>query len=116
MIFISHRGNLTGKGGDEWENHPDYITEALRQGFNVEIDVWFKNGELFLGHDTPKYKIDSRFLINNRLWCHAKNEEALEIMLSLGNHCFWHETDKYTLTSKGYIWCYRSIKLGQTYP
>lgn len=106
MIFISHRGNLTGKAGEEWENHPDYINEALNKKFNVEIDVWFIKNNFFIGHDEPKYKIQDSFLKNKFLWCHAKNEEALEVLLNRKLHCFWHETDKYTITSKGYIWCY----------
>jgi hypothetical protein len=23
-----------------------------------------------------------------------------------GIHCFWHQDDTYTLTSKGFVWCY----------
>ena len=37
MKFISHRGNLNGPI-EEYENHPEYILEALKKGFNVEID------------------------------------------------------------------------------
>jgi hypothetical protein len=107
MIFISHRGNLYGQGGENWENHPDYINEALKEGFDVEIDVWLiGQNKLFLGHDEPKFEISEPFLRNMHLWCHAKNEPALEFMLNHNFHCFWHETDKYTLTSKGFIWSY----------
>ena len=42
MILISHRGNLTGPNPKK-ENHPDYILNALREGYEVEIDVWFEN-------------------------------------------------------------------------
>ena len=38
MKFISHRGNLTGKG--ERENWPDQIKLCVDQGYDVEIDVW----------------------------------------------------------------------------
>ena len=41
------------------------------------------------------------------MWCHAKNLEALKIMLSYSDiHCFWHQEDDVTLTSRGYIWTY----------
>ena len=40
------------------------------------------------------------------LWCHAKNLEALYVMLSNGIRCFWHENDDFTLTSDGFIWTY----------
>jgi hypothetical protein len=52
MILISHRGNLNGPN-PERENHPDYIWEALRAGFEVEIDVWWVEGKFKLGHDEP---------------------------------------------------------------
>ena len=52
MKFISHRGNLNGPI-EEYENHPEYILEALKKGFNVEIDVRVKNDTFYLGHDFP---------------------------------------------------------------
>ena len=48
MILISHRGNLFGKKTKQ-ENHPEYILDALSNGYNVEIDVWFKNKKFYLG-------------------------------------------------------------------
>ena len=30
--------------------------------------------------------------------------ELLEKMLELNIHCFWHQEDNHTITSKGYIW------------
>ena len=41
-----------------------------------------------------------------RLWCHAKNLEALRIMLNLKVQCFWHQEDDYTVTNTGWIWAY----------
>ena len=104
MILISHRGNLNGKCGEE--NHPDHIDMALAQGFDVEIDVWKVLDEYYLGHDEPQYKVSMKFLKNEKLWCHAKNIEALYDMNKEGVHCFWHQTDDVTLTSKGYLWTY----------
>jgi len=104
MILISHRGNLNGKCDEE--NHPDHIDMALTQGFDVEIDVWKVLDEYYLGHDEPQYKVSMKFLKNEKLWCHAKNIEALYDMNKEGVHCFWHQTDDVTLTSKGYLWTY----------
>ena len=103
MIFISHRGNINSKI-EERENSPQYIQEALGLGLDVEVDVWCVGDELYLGHDEPKYKVDVEFLQNEKLWCHAKNSEALLRMLNHNIHCFWHQNDKMTLTSKKYIW------------
>jgi hypothetical protein len=111
MILISHRGNINGSI-PERENSPEYIKEALFNGFDVEIDVWFVDNCFFLGHDNPKYKINVDFLENKKLWCHAKNIFALEKMLQNKNiHCFWHQNDDFTLTSNGFIWTYPNKKL-----
>ncbi len=105
MILISHRGNLEGKKGN-LENHPDYIEEAKKKGFDVEIDVWFIKNNFFLGHDEPQFKVDSKFLEDHKLWCHSKNSDALRELSKLNCHYFWHNTDDYTITSKGFIWIY----------
>jgi hypothetical protein len=110
MILISHRGNIAGPKPDR-ENHPSYILEALAAGFDVEVDVWSVDGELFLGHDMPQYEVSIDFLKNDHLWCHAKNLEALSAMLSCEIHCFWHQEDDYTLTSRGFIWTFPNKNL-----
>lgn len=107
MKVISHRGNLNGRD-EAQENCPSYVQAAVDAGYDVEIDVWHIDGELYLGHDRPQYKIHDSWLneMRNFLWCHAKNDSALAKLLELGVHCFWHETDKFTLTSRGIPWCY----------
>jgi hypothetical protein len=102
MKLISHRGNLFG-AVPERENNPEYINEALRAGFEVEIDVWTCEG-YFLGHDAPVYLVQPTFLQNPGLWCHAKTPEALHHLLELGAHCFCLANDPCTLTSQNYIW------------
>ena len=71
MILISHRGNLRGRI-PKYENNPSYIEKALKEGFDVEIDVWYKDNEWYLGHDEPTYHINMNWLRNKKLWCHAK--------------------------------------------
>ena len=41
MILISHRGNIDGVNKLK-ENKINYINEAIKNGFDVEIDVWYK--------------------------------------------------------------------------
>lgn len=107
MILISHRGNTNGKF-ISYENEPNYIDLAISKGFNVEIDVWYKDNLLWLGHDKPDYGINELFLKERLtdLWIHCKNVEAI-IFLKNSNtpyNYFWHENDTLTLTSRGYIW------------
>ena len=110
MILISHRGNLSSKK-KKLENNPSYIQQALNLGYNVEVDVWFIDGKFMLGHDQGVYDIKPSFLKNEKIWCHAKNIEA---MLELKKHSciyFWHQNDDLTLTSNGYFWTYPGKKL-----
>ena len=94
------------------ENRPGHINKALWQGFDVEIDVWYIDDEFWLGHDIPQYKIEENFLENPRLWCHAKNIDTLYKMTSNSLiHCFWHQDDDVTLTSRGYLWTYPGKQL-----
>jgi hypothetical protein len=112
MKLISHRGNISGPNPEK-ENHPEYILAAILADYEVEIDVWFKDGKFMLGHDEPQYEFPFILLQNyySKLWIHCKNLEALEVLLTLDAvgsklNYFWHETDKVTLTSKNYIWAY----------
>ena len=105
MILISHRGNISGIEHDN-ENNPKYINAALKEGYEVEVDVRFENGVFFLGHDFSQYKINMEYLLNDKLWCHAKTKYALEALDKIKAHYFWHQEDDYTITSKGYIWTY----------
>ena len=72
MFFISHRGNLKGPNKTQ-ENKIEYIDEALKKNFDVEIDLWFVKKNFFLGHDEPLYKVDRKYLKNKKFWIHAKN-------------------------------------------
>ena len=110
MILISHRGNLNGSN-PKLENNVQYVETALNKGFEVEIDVWYKDNEFYLGHDEPTYHINVNWLQNKKLWCHAKNIEALSVMLDNDIHCFWHQEDDVTLTSCGFIWTYPGKQL-----
>ena len=107
MILISHRGNIDGKLVER-ENHPDYIDEAIALGYDVEIDLWFIDGRVYLGHDEPQYEVDDIWLgeRTDKLWVHCKNVESLNWIRNTILHYFWHETDTVTLTSKNYIWAY----------
>ena len=110
MKLISHRGNLTGPN-KELENNPTYIINAINSGYDVEIDAWLdKDQNIYLGHDEPLYLIKKDFIKNNisRLWIHCKNIEMLYMLCTKipESNFFWHENDKFTLTSKNIIWTY----------
>jgi len=106
MILIAHRGNTNGLN-PERENTIDYINEALRKGYHCEIDVCaFDGTQFYLGHDEPQQAVSIKYLQESNLWCHAKNFKVLEAMCALSIHCFFHKSDEYTMTNRGWIWAY----------
>ena len=113
--LIAHRGNISG-ANPEKENTIKYLLKALDEGFECEVDLWFIDNGFYLGHDSPNEIIDEDFLLkySDFLWIHCKNIEALEKISGLKTlNYFWHENDKYTLTSKNFIWTYPGEKTGE---
>ena len=116
MKLISHRGNINGRN-PERENSLDYVLEAL-ENYEVEIDVWFIDDKWYLGHDKPQYEIHKNDIRirKHRLWCHAKNIDALYRLGNMNegftNHrYFWHQGDDVTLTSTGHLWTFPGKQL-----
>lgn len=110
MILIAHRGNVSGPQ-PEFENNPLYLDKAIKLGYDVEVDVWLVDDQLYLGHDEPQYKTDLDYLKNEHFWCHCKNLAALRLLIDNDIHCFFHEDDEATLTSERYIWTFPNKEL-----
>ena len=64
------------------------------------------DGELWLGHDEPQYKIEHSWLKPRLfyLWIHCKNLEAAKECWNHQYQSFCHAGDSYTYTSTGKIW------------
>ena len=102
MLIISHRGNIGG-ANPNIENHPHHVMERIYEGYDVEVDVWLLPEGYFLGHDTPKYKVDYHFFVNKHLWVHCKNMEALTSLAHDDKiNVFMHDKG-IAITSKGYL-------------
>ncbi len=115
MVFISpisHRGNLRGPEPDK-ENSPDYIDAAINELYEVEVDIRYIEGNFYLGHDSPEHFVDLHWLKERTeyLILHCKNLPAL-YLLKDQHHCFWHESDCYTLTTRNKIWTYPNQNVG----
>lgn len=111
LKLIAHRGNIDGRQPTQ-ENHPAYIDRAIHLGYDVEVDVWSKEGifAFWLGHDEPTHPIDFSFLEKRIqfLWVHCKCPLSLYLMREYLPQAryFFHQTDDYTITSWQDIWCY----------
>ncbi len=110
MKLIAHRGLVHGPNKD-LENNPKQIAAVLKMGYDAEIDLWYVNGDLMLGHDGPQYPVAEEFLSQCGLWIHAKNLAALRWLTKTQYNYFWHQEDDFTLTSHGYIWTYPGREL-----
>jgi hypothetical protein len=70
----------------------------------VEIDVWDIDGEFWLGHDGPQYKVTWNWFFKRQdnLWLHCKNVEAAKTCEIFQSFC--HTGDPYSYTSNKKIW------------
>jgi hypothetical protein len=109
MKLISHRGNLSGPQKDQ-ENSPEYLNKAIVMGYDIEVDTWYSNSKIYLGHDYPQYEVNQDYInsISKYAWFHCKNFEILDFFADSVKEYkyFWHENDKFTITSNGFIWTY----------
>ena len=98
MIFISHRGNIDEVYPDR-ENSPNYIDEAIGQGYDVEMDVRLIAGKFYLGHDGPEYEVQLQWLLDRRahLWVHTKNFAALSALITEPLRTFYHQKENHTI-------------------
>lgn len=94
------------------ENKPEYIDDAISNGYDVEIDIRYIDGELYLGHDYPCTKISEMFIRDRakNLWIHCKNIESLRLLCK-DYQVFSHDVDEAVLTSNGFLWTYPGKKL-----
>lgn len=108
-FFISHRGNISGKN-TSFENNPDYIEDQVLPLYDCEVDLRLYDKKFFLGHDNLDYEVSEDWLIQHslKLWIHCKNFESLNYFLTSKSNLnfFWHQEDRFTLTSKGFLWTY----------
>tara|TARA_R100001443_G_scaffold4277_2_gene12640 strand:+ start:40735 stop:41178 length:444 start_codon:yes stop_codon:yes gene_type:complete len=108
MRLIAHRGNRWG-AETHLENTPEYIEQAIDQGFDAEIDISLTDSGFVIGHDDKKVEVDINWILDNAryLWLHCKNLKALFGLRGYPDlNYFWHQEDDFTLTSQSIIWTY----------
>lgn len=113
MIIISHRGNINGPVPGK-ENRPSYIDAALGLGYEVEVDLRYIDGEFWLGHDEPQYKINESWmeLRKEKIWYHCKDiYSALELTKKENKFKFFcHSQDEFVITSRNKLWVHDLTK------
>ena len=122
-MIIAHRGLLNGPS-KELENNPENIILNIKNYPNLcnEIDINILKDGVYIGHDKPLYKIDLKFIIDNKrsLILHIKELDydspyTINVLLDLYRscHCFCHDEDKFTITNKGLIWSHPKMGLNK---
>jgi hypothetical protein len=115
MKLISHRGNINGRI-EEAENSIPYISDTMSLGYDVEIDIWYINNILYLGHDGPQYKTDLNWLLRNmeRLWIHCKDFSSLNYLIKYPLRVFYHEKENQTIINQcNLIWSHDLSNISQ---
>ena len=107
--FICHRGNLERKELLT-ENAPALLDKRITDGYDVELDVWYKDNQLFLGHDNPEHPITFEWLMqSSKKYIHTKNAQTLEYLLlrcgkeGYNPNIFYHTGEHYSLTTRNHI-------------
>lgn len=115
-LLYSHRGNINSIQKD-WENHPNYIEQAIKSGFKVEVDVRYQEEDstYWFGHDTKQYSVSRLWIYahKNDIIYHAKDNTTLYKLTEYGTqlHYFAHDKDDAVLTSFGLLWTYMNKQL-----
>jgi hypothetical protein len=120
-LLIAHRGLVNGPDKNK-ENTLSAILSARNSGYDVEIDLWYKDNSWWLGHDEPQSKIDFDwlrlidqvdYLDQHHAWIHAKSIQTLYQLRQIrwSGHVFFHENDPTVLTSSGYLWTFPGQEL-----
>lgn len=111
-FLISHRGNINGPD-NKYENSYDSINLAIREGYDVEIDIRYYKKKLFIGHDEPQFEFDfNKFLNIDKIWFHCKDIDSITIIKNTNiKKFFFHQKDDITLTSNDFLWTYPGKKI-----
>lgn len=109
MRIIAHRGNINGPS--VYENQPQTLLKAIEMGYDVECDVRFMANRLWLGHDNADFLLNEDLMekLIPHAWFHCKDLQSLEYLASRELdyiNYFYHEDDKYVVTSHGFVWAY----------
>ena len=113
--WILHRGLLNGPDKEK-ENKESELWQRIQDGWDIEVDLWWKESDVWLGHDEPVSILhDRRLLESPYVWVHCKNIDMLTFMRDRnpGAVYFSHNVDEAVLTSNGFIWCYPGSQAGK---
>ena len=114
-LWILHRGLMEGPD-PALENQEPILFQRIREGWDVEVDLWLQDETVWLGHEGPERPLQNLDLLScPKAWIHCKNLAMLAYMVEKapGAPFFSHDRDEAVLTSNGFIWCYPGLQAGR---
>lgn len=105
-LRIAHRGLIAGPDPAH-ENSIEILQKRKEAGLHSEIDIWWKQGNFWIGHDFPHEIVSLEFLTSPYFWIHAKHDQSfrelqrISLEKGLGLRIFYHTDEDYVLTTHG---------------
>lgn len=102
-IIISHLGNLDGRQPD-LENTLPYLQTALKKGWHVCAQVFFRHGKFLLPHNAGLTPVPPAFFSNQKVWCVALDPPTLDALCDINAHTIPATAADVVLTSAQFLW------------
>ena len=96
--IIAHRSRLLTEGD---ENTINGLYECLSAGFSAEIDVHYKNGRLYVGHDKGECPVKQSEIDMPNVYVHLKTPSSPDFKYA---DSFFIESDPISFTRNGRKW------------
>lgn len=109
VIYIANNCNMNGPKSARISD----ISSLLARGVHVKIDVYYTNNTWYIStpNNSQNIAIDTQILMHPHTWCQAKDYVGYLKMVQMGVNCFWQDSDKLSLTQRGFIWARSNFDL-----
>ena len=74
MIYVSYLGVYDGQNFEK-SNTPDQIGSAFNAGFSCMVNVWRRDGNLYIGSEDNPIAVTAQYLQGNRFLINAMNAD-----------------------------------------
>lgn len=99
MNIIAHRARF--EGSIFADNSLEALEFCLSKGFGCEIDLHYKNGAYFLGHDAASDKVELKLIDLPGVFLHLKNPHLPELKFA---DAFFINKDDCAYTKNNNLW------------
>lgn len=116
--YIAHRGLMDGPNGSI-ENTVDLLESNSKAGITSECDIWYKDEQFWLGHDTPDHMVSFEWICKMKefLLIHAKDLTTFHVLKRIRDqegidlHIFYHTDEDVVVTTHGECIVYPGLQV-----